>query len=634
MLLHLSFLSGHLTAMNLPKILTLLLATALVAPTLAAPDRADVPTEYKWDLSSMYASDEAWKADVARFEAMLPRISEYSGKLGKNGKTLLAALRTADDLNQLLGNIYVFAGLAHFQDQSVSEYAERFSQARALNAKLEETTAFMRPELLAIPPQKLERMIDRSDGLALYRHYFDEEMRMRDYTLSEAEERLLAMATDPLGKFNSVFSAFDNADVRFGTVENEEGETVELTKGLYSTMIFSGDPEVRKNAWIGLFSEYEKMGNFLAANYEGHVKAQVFEARARGFKSALQASTYSNGVPTEVYTKLISTLRENTASLQRYIDLRRHALGLEATQVWDLYAPVIDPTIDDVPWEEAKKIVAEALAPLGDDYVSVYWLGFEENWDDVLENRGKRGGAYSWGTYTSKPYFSMNYGGTFNDVSTLAHEYGHSIHRYLSNRAQPYVYSGNRIFLAEVASMTNEALMFEQMLAQAEKPEDRLFLLQSYLDSFRGSMFRQASFADFEMQAHARVEAGEALSKASLNKLYHDVFASYYGDSVKTHQLNDSEWSRIPHFLRNDNFYVYQYATSFVAATALAKMILVEGEPARKRYIEMLRAGSSDYPIETLKRAGVDMTTNQPILDALAVFEQLVDEFEVALQEI
>jgi oligoendopeptidase F len=619
--------------MTLSRLLALTLAALLAASIQAAPDRADIPAEYKWDLSSMYASTDAWEADVVRFEAMLPDVTAFKGKLGKNGETLLKALHTREEATEIFGNVFVYAGLLHFQDQQVSENAERWSKARALNSKYQEATAYMRPELLAIPERKLNRMIDRTDGLELYRHYFDEELRMRDYTLSEGEERLLAMAGDPLGKFNSVFSAFDNADIRFGMIENEDGDEVELTNGLYSTLIYSENPQVRMDAWVGIHSEYEKMGNVLAANYEGHVKSRVYLSKARGFDSALQAATYTNGVPMEVYTNLITTLRENSGGLRRYIDLRRQALGLESMQVWDLYAPVIQPTIADVPWEDAKKVVANALTPLGKDYVDAYWLGFDENWDDGFENRGKRGGAYSWGTYTSKPYFSMNYGGTFNDISTLAHEYGHSIHSYLTNQTQPLVYSGYKIFLAEVASMTNEALMYEQMLAQAEKPEDRLFLTQSYLDNFRASLFRQASFADFEMQAHAKVEAGEALSKDSLNALYAEVFTAYYGDSIDTHELNASEWSRIPHFLRTDNFYVYQYSTSFVAATALAKMILEEGEPARQRYIDMLRAGDSDYPVELLKRAGVDMTTTQPIFDALAVFDELVDEFETALRE-
>jgi len=286
----------------------------------------------------------------------------------------------------------------------------------------------------------------------------------------------------------------------------------------------------------------------------------------------------------------------------------------------------------DISWDDAKKIVADALQPLGEEYVSLYWKGFDEGWVDVYETVGKRGGAYSWGTYSSKPYLSMNYDGTLSDVSTLAHEYGHSIHSYLTRNTQPYAYGSYRTFIAEVASMTNEAILYQKMLKETKSKQEKIYLLQTYLDQFRGSFFRQASFADFEMQAHALVESGNGLTKESLNKLYADVYKTYYGDAVHVDPLNASEWSRIPHFLRNDNFYVYQYATSFAAATALAKMILEEGEPARKRFLTMLKSGSNDYPIELLKKAGVDMTTPQPIYDTLAVFEELVSELEQNLE--
>ncbi len=296
-----------------------------------------------------------------------------------------------------------------------------------------------------------------------------------------------------------------------------------------------------------------------------------------------------------------------------------------------MYAPLVDPVYEGLDWEDAKKIVADGLAPLGEDYIKLYWQGFDEGWIDAFENRGKRGGAYSWGTYGSKPYLSMSYEGSLSDVSTLAHEYGHSLHSYMTRHTQPYVYGSYRTFIAEVASMTNSAILFQKMLADAETPGEKAYLLQFYLDQFRGSFFRQVSFADFEMQAHAAVESGGALTKDSLNKMYADVFEAYYGDSVNVDPLNASEWSRIPHFMRNDNFYVYQYATSFAAATALAKQILQEGEPARDRFLEMLHSGSNDYPIELLKKAGVDMTTPQPIYDTIEVFEGLVDELEAVL---
>ncbi len=613
------------------------LCAALLSPaSLLAKEtleRADVPAELKWDLAAMYPSAEAWEADAEKLKAMLPEIEPFRGRLAEGGDVLLAALKKQEEIGQLVGSLYVYAGMKSFEDLRDSDNSARFSRARTLLSQYNEATAFFSPELLALPPAQVDTMVNDTPGLAIYRHYLDEQSRLRPYTLSEAEEKLLAMADDPLNKFNGVFSAIDNADLNFGTMKNEEGEEVELTKARYGAFLSSPDRRVREDAWIGLFTAYEKMGNTLAANYEGHVKGRVFSARARGYDSALHAATYASAIPTEVYTNLITAAREGAPALQKFLEVRREALGVDTMEVWDLYAPTTDNVFGDISWDEAKQIVAEALAPMGEDYIALYWHGFDDGWVDAVENRGKRGGAYSWGTYNSKPYLSMNYEGTLNDVSTLAHEYGHSLHSYMARGTQPYVYGSYRTFIAEIASMTNEAILFQKMLSEADSAKKRAYLLQNYLDQFRSGFFRQTSFADFEMQAHARVEAGDALSKDSLNALYAEVFAAYYGDAVNAHELNASEWSRIPHFMRTDNFYVYQYATSFVAATALAKQILEEGEPARDRFLTMLRSGSNDYPIELLKKAGVDMTTPKPIYQTLAVFEELVGDYEEALAE-
>lgn len=625
--------------MNARILPALLMALALFLNPLPADarearERADIPDQYKWDLAAMYPSTEAWEADVKKFEAQLPAIEAYRDRLGESGETLLAAIRQIETTSQLIENLYTYAGMKSFEDLRISENSARFSRAQTLASRFEEATAFFSPELLAIPEQQLQQMVNSTPGLHIYRHYLDEESRLRDHILSEREEKLLALAGDPLSKFNSVFSAIDNADLTFGEMKDEEGDTVELTKARYGAFLQSRDRAVREAAWTGLHRQYEKLGNTLAANYEGHVKGRVFNARVRGYDSALHAATYANAIPTEVYTNLVSAVREGAPVLQKYLEVRRRALGVDTLQVWDLYAPTVEPVFEQIEWEDAKKLVADALAPMGEDYLALYWKGFEEGWVDVFESKGKRGGAYSWGTYSSKPYLSMNFEGTLSDVSTLAHEYGHSLHSYLTRSAQPYVYGDYRTFIAEIASMTNEAILFQKMLAEAENARERAYLLQNYLDEFRGGFFRQVSFADFEMQAHARVEAGRALSKESLNGLYAEVFNAYYGDAVEVTELNASEWSRIPHFMRPDNFYVYQYATSMAAATALAQQILEQGEPARERFLEMLRSGSSDYPIELLKKAGVDMSTPQPIQETLQLFAELVSEYEETLAEL
>jgi len=616
---------------KLVPVILLIGASSLHAEEPKARD--EIAAEYKWDLADMYVSTDSWEADILKYKTLLPEIESYRGHLGDNGKTLLAAIQKMEEIEMLISDIFVYAGLKSYEDMRVGENGANFSRARTLSTKYNEATSYMRPELLAIPPLKLEKMISSTKGLGIYRHFIDEQLRMRDYTLGEAEERILASASDALGKFSSVYGAFNNADIKYGEIVDEQGNTVELTKARYAAFMSSTDRRVREDAWKGVYGEYERMGNTLAANYEGHVKARVFQAKIRGFDSALQAAMYGNAIPTEVYTNLIDAARQGAGPLQRYMEIRRAALGVETLQPWDTSAPIGEETIKDVSFEEAKKIVAGALTPLGDEYVTTYWKGFSEGWVDAYESQGKRGGAYSWGTYRSKPYLSMNYNGTFNSVSTLAHEYGHSIHSSLAAEAQPYTYANYRTFIAEIASMTNEAILFQKMLSEADSKEDKVFLLQTYLDEFRGGFYTQALFADYEMQAHAAVESGKALTKDSLNKIYHDTYIAYYGDSVQMDPLIDSTWSRIPHFLRNDNFYVYQYSTSFVAATSLAKMILKDGEPARVRFLNLLRSGSNDYPIELLKKAGIDMTTAAPVIATIEVFDQMVSELEKTLKE-
>jgi oligoendopeptidase F len=610
----------------------ILLIVSISARAQEARERSEIDDQYKWDLTTFYADDDAWETDFATADSLIPGLTRFKGHLSESGEVLYDAIKAQEEVATLLTDLYVFAGLKFFEDQRVSKNGGRFSRASALNTKYGEATAYFQPEILAIPQERLDAMIDGTEALHMYRHYFDTIVRMRPYTLSEPEERILALAADPLGKFYNVFNAIDNADLTYGTMLDADSNQVELTKARYGAFLRSPDRRVRKDAWIGIFKAYQELGNTLAANYEGHVKSRVFFAKARGYDSALQAALYPSAIPVEVYKNVVSTTREHAEPLQRYLRLKQKQLGVDTLEIWDLYAPTMDVKLDDIPWEEAKKIVAEGLAPLGPDYLALYDQGFEERWVDPFESRGKRGGAYSWGTYRSNPYLSMNYEGTLDDVFTLAHEYGHSLHSWMSHHTQPLVYGYYDTFIAEVASMTNEAIVGQKMLREAKTREEKLELLQNYLDRFRGAFYRQVSFADFEMQAHEMVEDGQPLTKESLDTLYADVFDAYYGNSVHADPLNAAEWSRIPHFLRTDNFYVYQYATSFAAAQALAKRILDEGQPAVDRFLTLLHSGSNDYPIELLKKAGVDMTTPEPILETTALFDELLDEYENTLK--
>ena len=624
-------MTGRNTLLSLTIACFLSLSTGVLGKEV--PERDDIDPAYKWDLSDMYASTAAWEADRDRFIDALPGLEQYRGQLGTDGPTLLTAIESIQGVETIIANLYVYAGLRSYEDTRVSENAARYSEAQSLYAQYQQALSYFTPELLTIPEEALSQFIADTPALALYRHYFDETARMRPYTLSEAEEKLLAMASDPLDKFDSVFTAIDSSDLQFGTVVDSDGNEIELTNSRYGAFLHSTDRRLREDAWKGLFSAYTTLNHTLAANYEGHVKSRVFFARARGFESRLDQATYTNAIPIDVFNNLIETARAGSAPLQRYLKLRERQLGVDRLEIWDMYAPMVPPTLKDIPFEDAKHIVADALTPLGHEYIDVYWKGFDEGWVDAMANRGKRGGAYSWGTYTSKPYLSMNYEGTLNNVSTLAHEYGHSIHSYLTRNTQRQVFGDYRTFIAEIASMTNEAILMQKMLSEASSAGERAYLLSSDLDEFRGGFYRQASFADFEARAHAKVEAGEALTADVLNGIYADVFADYYGDAVHADELNQIEWSRIPHFLRSDNFYVYQYSTSFVAATALAKMILEEGEPARERYLTMLKSGSNDYPIELLKKAGIDMPSAAPIEATIEVFDELVDQLEQALDD-
>ncbi|MED5315453.1 MAG: M3 family oligoendopeptidase, partial [Pseudomonadota bacterium] len=484
--------------------LSFLASTAVFAK--AVPERADIDAEFKWNLTDMYVDATAWEADRERFLEALPTLSAHRGKLGESGANLLKAIDSIQTVETVIANLYVYAGLKSYEDTRISENAARFSEAQEMYSQYQQALSYFTPELLAIPDETLTQFIAQTPGLEVYAHYLDETARMRPYTLSEAEERLLAMASDPLDKFDSVFTAIDSSDLSFGTMIDESGDEVELTNSRYGAFLHSTDRNVREAAWKGLFEGYKTLNHTLAANYEGHVKSRVFFARARGFKSRLEHATYTNAIPIEVFNNLITAAREGSVPLQRYLKLREKTLGVDRLEIWDMYAPIVPPTIKDVSFDEAKEIVAEALTPLGEEYINVYWKGFDEGWVDAMANRGKRGGAYSWGTYTSKPYLSMNFEGTLNNVSTLAHEYGHSIHSYLTRNTQPQVYGDYRTFIAEIASMTNEAILMQKMLSEANSASERAYLLSSYLDEFRGGFYRQASFADFEARAHAKVE--------------------------------------------------------------------------------------------------------------------------------
>lgn len=598
--------------------------------TVEVPDRASIPEEDRWRLEDIFPNDEAWEAAFHELEGLIDKLAAFRGTLGQSGEQLLAFLQLNDEVGQRAEALW---GYAHMRlDEDTTHPESQGRQARALNllVRLESAVAFATPEILAIPPEQLERFLQETPGLEGYRHALDEIQRRRPHTLSEAEERLLAMAGEVGQSPAQIFQMINEADIRFPTVRDEAGREVEITHARFLKLMESRDRRVRRETFQGLYATYQKQRNTLAATLAAQVQKNIFFARARRFGSALEAALFPSNIPVSVYTNLIETVRQGLPALHRYMALRKRALGLDEHHMYDIYTPIVPEVTVRIPWQEAQELAAAALAPLGEEYVRVLREGFRSRWIDVYENRGKRSGAYSTGVYGVHPYVLLNYQETLDDLFTLVHEMGHALHTYFSNRAQPYVYANYSIFVAEVASTLNEALLAHHLLERWDDRARRLYVLNHQLDTFRTTLFRQTMFAEFEQQIHQEAEAGRPLTAERLAELYGELNAAYHGPAVVNDEEIRLEWARIPHFYMN--FYVYQYATGFSAAQALARRILEEGQPAVEAYLAFLSSGSSDYPLAVLQRAGVDMTSPEPVRQAIQTFDELVQELEQLLE--
>jgi oligoendopeptidase F len=490
--------------------------------------------------------------------------------------------------------------------------------------------AFEVPEITAIPDETLEKFIEEKDELKIYRRYFNEIRRKREHTLSESEEKLLAAAGDLASAPSTIMSMFRNADLEFPDIIGEDGNPAKLTAGTYIPFLESTDRRVRKDAFMTLYHTYEKFKNTAAAAYAAHIKQQIFYANARKYNSTLEAALDNTDVPVAVYKNLIKSVHDNMHYMHKYVSLRKKLLKLNELHMYDLYTSVVEGSDQKLTFEEAKEIVMEAVAPLGKEYQAILKEGFENRWIDVYENEGKRSGAYSAGAKVH-PYVLLNHKDTLDSAFTLAHEMGHAIHSYLSNKTQPHVYARYKIFVAEVASTFNEALMMDYLLKKSTNKLEKANLINHFLEQFRGTIYRQTMFAEFEMLTNEMAEQGKSLTAEALSNLYYDLNVKYYGNDIVVDKEIAMEWIRIPHFFYN--FYVYQYSTGFSAAMALSKKVLNEGEPAVKNYLKFLSGGSSASPIDLLKIAGVDMTTPEPINQALAIFGELIDELDSLLSE-
>ncbi|MET3289434.1 UNVERIFIED_CONTAM: oligoendopeptidase F [Brevibacillus sp. OAP136] len=596
------------------------------------PKRHEIPAEQKWKLEDIYASNDLWEQDAVKVKEMAAKISSYQGTLGENGARLLEALTLQDELTRTMDQLYVYARMRRDEDNANATYQALTDRATTLSVQVYSSLSYIEPEILAIPDDRLRAFLQEEAGLAHYRQHIDEIVRFKPHTLSAAEEALLAEMGELSGAPSKIFGMLNNADLRFPMIKDEQGEEVELTKGRYTQFMESKDREVRKEAFEALYATYGKHRNTIAATLTSAVKRDVIYAKVRKYESALKASLFSDNIDQSVYDNLIATVHENLPLMHRYVELRKRMLGLEELHMYDLYVPIVPEVKMDIPYDLAVETIQVALKPLGEDYGKVLREGFTSGWIDVHENEGKTSGAYSWGSYTTHPYVLMNYQDNVNNMFTLAHEMGHALHSYYSNSNQPYTYAGYRIFVAEVASTLNEALLMQHLLATTTDKAERMYLLNYYMEQFRGTLFRQTMFAEFEKMIHAKTEAEEALTADSLSAMYRELNVQYHGQQMVVDSQIDLEWARIPHFY--NNFYVYKYATGFSAAISLAKQILSEGAPAVDRYLTFLKSGGSDYPLELLKKAGVDMTSPEPIKEALAVFKELLDEMEALSKDV
>ncbi|MGM9987291.1 MAG: oligoendopeptidase F [Bacillaceae bacterium] len=595
------------------------------------PTRNEIPKELTWKLEDIFATDADWEKEFKEIEAMLPKLSEYKGKLGESSETLLALFTVQNEILMRLGKLYTYSHMRYDQDTTNSFYQGYDARAKMLYTKAGSEMAYIVPELLSIDEEKLQSFISENKELNIYQHAIDEINQQRPHVLSKEEESLLAQASDAMGTASNTFGMLNNADLKFPSIEDEDGHEVEVTHGRYTRFLESADRRVRKDAFEAVYDTYGKFKNTFASTLSGVVKKDNFYATVRHYESARQAALSNNNIPESVYDQLIEAVTDNLHLLHRYVDIRKRALGLDEIHMYDLYTPLVKDVKMEVTYDEAKEYLLKGLKPMGEEYLNILREAYEQGWVDVMENVGKRSGAYSSGAYGTHPYILMNWQDNVNNLFTLAHEFGHSVHSYYTRKTQPYIYGDYSIFVAEVASTCNEALLNDYLLKTTEDKAQRLYLINHYLEGFRGTVFRQTMFAEFEHLIHKKAQEGEALTPDLLTELYYDLNKKYFGENIVIDKEIGLEWARIPHFYYN--YYVYQYATGFSAATALSKQILEEGESAVERYVEFLKSGSSNYPIEVLKKAGVDMTTKEPIEEALKVFEEMLTEMEELLFE-
>lgn len=587
--------------------------------------REEIDDKYKWKIDKVYKSIEDFEKDFEEVKKEAVKLQDYSGKL-TNGEAILEYLKLNEKVSRKVENLFIYAHLKSDEDTSNATYQALMSKIDIYMAEFSSYTAFFVPEILALDDKFIMDEIDRIEEMHQYEFLFEDILKEKPHILSKEMEELLASASDCLDAPSAIHNMLTNADMTFGKIKDEEGNEVELTEGNYSSFIRSKDRNVRKAAFEKLFSEYEKFKNTLATSLTASIKTFNFNSKVRKYESALEASLQPNNIPLDVYKNAVKVMNDNVSSLHRYVKIKKELLNLDEIHMYDLYVPIIETQKEKVEFNDGVKIVLEALKPLGEEYLDIFKGGINDGWIDIYENKGKRGGAYSWGGYDTMPYVLLNYNNELEDVSTLAHEMGHSIHSYYSRKEQPYHYAGYTLFCAEVASTTNEKLLIHHLIEKENDEKKKLSLINTELEQIRTTVFRQLMFAEFELYTHESLEKGIPLTSEDYSKAWHELNVKYFGPEMIVDENIDIEWARIPHFY--SDFYVYQYATGYAAASAFANAILEGKVNAVEKYKGFLKSGGSDYPIEILKKAGVDMTTKEPLEATIKRFNELLDMIE------
>lgn len=594
--------------------------------------RENINPKYTWNLCDIYASDKLWETDFAEAEKRSGLYKKFEGTLGNSSAELLACLKFEEETGMLLSKLYSYAFMSKDIDLNNVIYQGMYDRVSALYSKISAASSFIRPELVSIPEEKLWKFLDENPGLSIYRHQFEDLIRTKKHTLNKREEELLAMAHQLAEIPYTSFGYFSNADIQFPVVKDENDADMQISHGRYYASLRSPDRNFRERVYRGYYKPFMEHKNMLSSLFNGNVKALMFNARARSYDSTRHASLDANNIPVAVYDNLMKTVNENLSALHRWAGLKKKLLNIDKLRPYDTVAPLFEEVRKKYSYDDAKSIVVNSLQPMGKEYLDTLNHAFQNRWIDVYETKGKRSGAYSSGTVLGvHPYVLLNWNEQLNDVFTLAHEMGHNMHSYYTEKNQPYPYADYSIFLAEVASTTNEALLQDYLIKNARSKNEKLSLLENYLNNITSTFFTQVRYAEFEMMMNEAAENGDPLTPDMLCKNYGDLFQKYWGDSMDVLDEETYAWSRIPHFYYN--FYVYQYATGFAASEALACKIVAEGNTAVEKYMGFLKAGSSDYPINVLKSAGVDMSSAGPVLAVINKMEKLLDEMETILEK-